>query len=40
MIISVDEDFSSWTSCEFYGHKFVDGSCIDCHVEEDSSGDS
>lgn len=23
-------DWAEWTPCQFYGHKFVDGSCVDC----------
>jgi hypothetical protein len=24
------ENYQDWTSCEIYGHKFEDGTCIDC----------
>lgn len=23
-------DWHEWTSCEFYGHKFENGRCVDC----------
>lgn len=24
------EDYRIWTSCELYGHVFIDGHCFDC----------
>lgn len=29
------EEWQTWTPCEFYGHRFVEGRCTDCEVRND-----
>jgi hypothetical protein len=29
-----DIPYHEWTSCEVYGHQFVDGTCTDCGFVE------
>lgn len=36
-----DNDWSAWTSCEMYGHNFVEVRCTDCDesVADDDDND-
>lgn len=29
-----DTRWHEWTPCEFHGHKFQDGSCVDCGEQD------
>lgn len=35
-----DTNWHEWTSCEFHGHQFQDGSCTDCGEKQDCEQES
>lgn len=34
-----EDDWQNWTSCEMYGHHFLDGRCVDCQEEAEPDED-